>query len=254
MVTHAKDLDFARFAMQSADKFATGFNEFVLVVPDTDLAAFAPFAFQSGFVVRGFPEAPGKGMLHHEAIICEADRWCPDADAVLHQDADCLFTEPVTPADYFVGDKPILLRERYEDFKQYGHRYGWKKCVREATGIDPEWETMCRHPAVHLARTYRKTRELIEAHTGLGFLEYILSCRNEFPQTFAEFPTLGAVALEHFPDAYHWVDDRSTGTEAYKYKAGFDKMFSFWSHGGLDTANDRHPGRTPRQMITEILA
>jgi hypothetical protein len=33
-----------------------------------------------------------------------------------------------------------------------------------------------------------------------------------------------------------------------------EKLFAFWSHGGLDKDNDRHPGQTPREMIAKILA
>ncbi len=252
MVTHAKDLEFAHYSFQSVSKFATGFDRYVVVVPIEDRDLFRTVAEPYGFIVKSFHQRPGKGFLHHEAIICEGDLWCPGADAILHLDADNLFTAPVTPADYLECGKPILWRERYEDFRTtQGTRYSWKTCVRNATGIDPEFETMLRHPSVHLPQVYRKTRELIQAHTGLPYLEYILSCRNEYPQTFAEFPTLGAVALEYFPGLYSWVTKEG---DRWTPDPGPNKLFNFWSHGGLSHVNDRHPGRTAGEVVTEILS
>ena len=243
MVTYGKDLEFAERSLRSIEKFASGFSEVRVVVPYQDWIAFNAIAGSA--TVDSFVEAKGKGMVHHMAMICRGDMILPEADAILHMDADCLFTEPVTPADYIVNGKPVLVRQRYEDFKETQRtRYSWKKCVLAATGIDPEWETMCRHPSVHLPCVYAKTRELIRAWTGIDYESYILSCRNEFPQTFAEFPTLGAVAWEYFRDRYDWVDVKDTPRP---------KLKDFWSHGGMDMVNDRHPNQTARQAIADIL-
>lgn len=240
MVTHGKDLAFAKYAVKAIEKFATGFGPLVVVVPERDRLAFEKIAK----CVVGFSEREAKGMLHHMGMICMADDLLPNADAILHLDADCLFTEPVTPADYIIDGKPVLVRQAYESFKEYKTRYSWKKCVQAATGIDPIYETMCRHPSVHLPCTYQKTRELIEKTTGQNWMEYILSCRNEFPQTFAEFPTLGAVAYEHFRDLYHWIDVENIPKS---------KVKEFWSHGGLQMKNDRHPDQTALEVIEGIL-
>lgn len=189
-------------------------------------------------------------MLHHMAIICEGDQWCPQSDAVMILDSDTMFIRPVTPESFLHEGKPIILRERYEDFKAYNSRYKWKSCVANAIGIDPEWETMVRFPMIHLRQTLVLVRELIERHTEKPWKEYILSGPNTFPQDFAEFPTIGTVAIKFFPDNYHFVDYRKgepcdVGPEAVK---------QFWSHGGLDMINDRHPGRKARDVMDEILA
>jgi len=255
MVTYRKDIDFARFAFAAITKFATGFHEVVVVVPEVDVALFKVAAEPHGFRVVGFDERAGCGMLHHMVKILEADLICPGADAILHLDADCIFKVAVTPDDYFDGARPIIYRQRYEDFKSCDSRYSWKKCVLDATGIDPEWETMCRHPSVYLCEVYALTRRMIQDHVLKDWREYILGCRNAYPQTFAEFPTLGAVAIKVYEERYAWVDIVPAGATGWRLvpEQPPEKMLCCWSHGGTEMVNDRHPGQTARQAIEEIL-
>ncbi len=253
MVTFAKDLPFAEYAMQSAARFCKGFGEFVIVVPFPSVPAFQATADLYGFTVKGFEEREGCGFLHHMAIITEADVWCPQADVIVHTDADCIWMAHCTPADYLVDGKPVMYREKFEDFRErHPGRYDWKRIVHNAVGIDPEYECMCRHPSVHLREVYALTRAAIAKHTGMDWREYILSGKNDFPQSYAEFPSLGAVALAYLADKYHWVD--YSGDRDYEYERGRDFLKAFWSHCGIDGAHERHPGRTAREVIEEILA
>lgn len=261
MVTFRRDFAFAEYSLRSVQKFAKGFGEKIIAVPAPDGDLFREMAGEFGFEVRTFDEWPDKGFVHHEAIICEADAWCPQSDAILHLDADCLFTEPVNASDYFVDGRPILYGQRFESFVHYPNRYGWKRCVQEATGIDPEWETMCRHPAVHLRRTYELTREAITAHTGRDWKDYIRSCRNSYPQGFAEFPTLGAVVISKFPETYCLLEAFTDSPNSLFNPAdiavkdpSLNKLRAFWSVGGIEMINDRHPDETARQVMERILA
>lgn len=252
MVTFARDAPFARYALQSIQKFCSGFGGVTVLVPNEDVSLFREMSAPAGTVIKGFHEPIGKGMLAHMACKMEADIWCPDADAVLHLDADTLFWEDCTPADFFVDGKPILYREKFERFQSYAARYSWKQCVYEATGIDPVFETMVRHPAVHLVPTYGMARHIIADHTGMDWKQWWMRGRNSFPQDKAEFPTLGAVAIEHAPERYHFVDHECVDSR-YDYQHGRDKVMALWSHGGLDQDCDRHPGRTAREVAEEIL-
>ncbi len=254
IVTHARDAAWCRYSLRSIRKFCTGFGGVTVVVPNQDVELFRQMDVPHNTVIHGFHEMTGKGMLAHMACKMEADIWCPEAHAILHLDADTLFTEDCTPADFFVDDRPVLYRERFEDFRQHTARYSWKECVRNATGIDPEWECMVRHPLIHLSPTYSLTRRLITNHVGMDWKQWWMRGNNSFPQSRAEFPTLGAVALQHAPHLYHFVDWSCAETNNnYIYEKGRDKVTAFWSHGGFDRENDRHPGRTARQVIEEIL-
>lgn len=233
IVSFKRDAEFLRYALRSIEKFATGFTGITVLVPRTDFRSFE-WVHRTPSKLRFFDENPNCGMLHHQAKIIEADIWCPNAETILFMDSDCMFWEPVTPADYFVDGRPVLYRERYATLTNK-LRLNWKEAVFNATGIDPEWETMCRHPAVHLRETIAHTRQRIETHTGKSSEDYILSCRNDFPQTFAEFPTLGAVAITHFSARYNFVDyDVTTPDGGYDYRRGKDRMTAHWSHGGIE--------------------
>ncbi len=233
MVSHRKDFEFATYALRAVKKYARGFGAVRVVVPRQDFDLFADMAIPLGAFVSGFDETPGKGMPHHMAVKLEADIWCPYADAILHLDSDCICWQEIRPEWLFVENRPILYRERFEDFKHYAARYSWKACVTAATGIDPEWETMVRHPSVHLAQTHGLTRHLIGKHTGMNWKEWWLAGRNEFPQDRAEFPTLGAVAMEHAASLYAWIDYSCSGKD-YVYEKGRDFLKAFWTHGGVE--------------------
>jgi hypothetical protein len=197
LVTYAPDFDFTSYTLRSIAKFGRGFAGITIVVPYKDGDLFAPLAKKHGCNLRLFYEAAGKGFLHHQVVKCEADLWCPKGtDLVVHIDSDCVFKEPFS-VDTFMngGGKPILLRERYADFAHYGARASWQKCVEHALGIEMPWETMVRHPGVFWTKMYREMRTWIEDRHGYPFTQYVLLQRNEFPQTFAEFPTIGGFAL-----------------------------------------------------------
>lgn len=253
MVTFRRDLEFAEYSFRSVDKFCSGFGERIVAVPFQDEEMFRQISEPYGFIVKAFDEWPGKGFVHHEALICEADQWCQNSDSILHLDADCLFTGPVTPEDYMIDGKLVLYRERYESFKQHPNRYGWKECVRLATGITPEWETMCRHPSVYWRSNYKATRDRITLHTGTPCNDYIRSCRNTYPQGFAEFPTLGAVAIEANPAGYYFIEHAHDSPDMRRDKS-LNKLKAFWSVGGVEMINDRHPDETARQMMDRILS
>lgn len=248
IVTFKRDIEFTIYCLQSIQKFVTGFRKVIIAVPVQDVPLFNGIAGGYPFVVvRGFEEVAGKGMMHHEVLVCSADEWC-DAEFILHIDSDCIFKEPVNLQNEYLRDgKPVMLKEKFE---HVGEVVGpWRDAVTKALGFVPEYETMRRHPAVHPRWLYPKVREAVAAHTGKPFMEYVLSCRNEFPQGFAEFPVLGAWALKYAPEAHHWIDVTTEPRPT-------DKLYQFWSHGGLDHTPDDGPakGTTPRKVINEVLA
>tara|TARA_R110000868_G_scaffold406206_1_gene686426 strand:- start:144 stop:1001 length:858 start_codon:yes stop_codon:yes gene_type:complete len=196
LVTYAPDFDFTSYTLRSIAKFGQGFSGITIVVPYRDGELFKPMAEKYGCSLRLFYEAAGKGFLHHQVVKCEADLWCPKGtDLVVHIDSDCVFKEPFSVETFLRDDRPILVRERYADFTHYPARASWQKCVEHALGVEMPWETMVRHPGVFWVGMYRKMRQWVEDRHGYPFTQYVLLQRNEFPQTFAEFPTLGGFAL-----------------------------------------------------------
>jgi hypothetical protein len=209
-----------------------------VLVPKWDLPLFERMKAELDFNLVGFDQHPTKGMLHHEAMICRADEFCK-ADFILHTDSDCHFVEPVTPEDFIFDGKPVLVKKPFAGLEKitpnsiYHH---WKEAAEAALGFEVEFETMCRHPTVHYSWLYKQVREHIEKHVRMPFDEYVLSQRNEFPQSFAEFTTLGAYVIKFHHDKYYWFEavlpPGNSDFDYIPYRPP-DKSSQRWSHGGI---------------------
>ena len=240
IVTHARDMEFLRFCLKSIKAHAIGFSSVHVVVPSHEVAQFGwvhKFA-----ALHGFDEPPGKGMMAHEVQKCRADHWVPAVDAVLHLDADCQFFRRVTPQDYLPSGRCLTVFEPYSKITN-PNRFIWAETVKNATGLTIDRDFMVRHPQIHPIGVYPMTRVMVEKHTRRPFAEYVLSCKNEFPQGFAEFPTLSAVGqllMPHFYAAAEYdkaEDAKIARTDPahfqYVYRRDRDFLVEHWSHGGM---------------------
>ena len=243
-VTFRRDYDFLHYSMRSFRKYCKGFSGVKIVVPTQDVELFLEFERRYStpecpVLVKNFLEYPGKGFVHHLAMQCCADVFCPKADLILHMDPDCLWSKPSTPNDYIVDGKPVLVIEPYSVIKEYfPGRYNWKAVTEMALGYETPYETMCRHPAIHWPITYRLTRKRVEEVHMTPFIDFVLKQQNSFPQGFGEFNTLGAVAV-NYGDHYHFVDcgparlDRLAELKAKpELKIGHpdENITQFWSY------------------------
>lgn len=247
-VTFARDLDWLRYSLESFKKYCKGFSGVTIVVPTWDYQKFLQFERYSEpgcpVLVKDFLEMPGKGFVHHLAMKCCADLTSPQADFIIHLDPDSLAKEPITPEDYFIDGKPVIVGEEYGFLREYfPERADWKIGVDHALGIDAKHETMCRHPAIHHRDTYKKTRERVEEVHSTPFVDYMLKQKNSFPQSVGEFNTLGAVALKWFPEKYHLWDctqerrkrlDEIKKNRELKIGHPNDKIWQGWSYRGVD--------------------
>lgn len=207
IVSCAKHFPWLEYCLKSIEKYATGFSDVTIVIPESDLGKGLPI----GRFFRAEREWDGKGFLWHMAQVMRADEWCPEADFILHIDSDCVFSEPVTPDDYIIDGKPVLYHERFASIgKKHPDVLRWQQVVQSCVTFKVTQETMRRHPAVHRRENYGQSRFEIRAKTKMPWDEYIKSCRNEFPQGFCEYVTLGNVAMRYFPTEYHFVDMEHT--------------------------------------------
>jgi len=236
LVTYRRDIPYAEFCLKSVAKFATGFSALRVVVPHEDVEAFQQLTYcgiQFPFKVYGHDDWPGQGFLCHEYQIMMADRWCPDADFIGHIDADICFTEAVTPDDYIKDGRPYL---RYEPFSRIGQRHHgvavWQDVTQRCLPFPVLNECMRAHPGVFHHGLYARAREMMIKKTTMPLEVYLKEQRNEYPQTFCEFNTLGNVAMHEFPDHYNFVeqqDDKPTPD---------NKLIQYWSHGSIGEPQD----------------
>src|SRR5437762_5932895 len=102
IVSFLQDLPWLKHCLRSIDKFATGFGETVVLVPEEELWRFSKALCelplradtQDSIRLASYHRTPRQEYwhLHHQVMKCRADKWCPDADFVLHTDSDCIFS------------------------------------------------------------------------------------------------------------------------------------------------------------------
>lgn len=220
IVSYAHDLPYLRYNLDSIEKFATGFAGVTLVVPEQEASEFASLAASYKCELKTYKRTPDRLKWHlaAQAEKCFADKYCPDADFILHTDSDCIFTESVTPDDYFVNGKPVML------IKEWSLCPGnpWKPVVDAVLKTDSKYSTMERHPQVNPRRAYPALRLTLSALHRMPFDEFVLSLKPDFPWGFTEHNILGNIALELMPQAYHWID-------AGKQDPPHEKLRQFWS-------------------------
>ncbi len=241
-----RDAPWLEYALRSIGKYTRGFAYVMVVVPSRDHAFFAPLQAKYGFRLYEYGVVKGKEMLHSEVMLCRADEICPDADHILLTDSDCVFWEPVTPADYMVKGKPVILGKSFATLAKEVDSPSsqaivrqWLPAARNALGFEPTHETMTRHPAIFHRGLFTPFRAAVEKHTGRAFDDYVLSCRNEYPQTFAELTSLGNFALHDFQDQYFFADldgPEAKATSDSGSPVTASKVKQFWSHGGITPA------------------
>jgi len=252
--TYGKDIEWFDYSVRSYRKFATGFDEAVCLVPDRDRHLFEEPCKRNGIRLDSREEWPGLGFNWHQMFQCCADLLIPGADAIWHIDSDTVFTQPVTPETWMEGGKLICSFFTFAHLnaiaKTPEHPGIWKSRVDAALGGDVRLATMVRPPYCHYREVYEATRALVGGlHHPEGFEAYVKSCQNDFPQGFAEFETLGAVAQTLFYEQYVWRDVDRFGSGGHPSDG---KILEGWSWGGLDAVTDRFGGtKTARQAFAE---
>jgi len=235
IVTYAKDFQYLKLCLKSIALFCKGFSGLTILVPNEDFPearSLVDKLLPSQFVkVRSGREWKNKGMLWHMAQKCRADEWCDGADFVAHIDSDCVFYKPVTPSTFFRNEKPLLYYEPFTSLAQRNSNiWNWKINIENCLPFSCPDEGMRQHPNCYAMSTYKLTREMVEQKTGIKFDAFVRSCKNEYPQTFCEFPTLSAVALHSQRDLYEPEDrSRQSNPEKSAYP-----VFQMWSHGPID--------------------
>ena len=242
IVTFKRDMDFLHYCLASIATYARGFHSVILCVPEAERGLY-DWVGRNVNMIQYFNEPAGKGMLAHELQIMHADDICGDVDFVLHLDADCMFWKNVTPTDYLPDGKALCVRELYSKITNQ-NRFVWRKVVDDCTGIFIEADGMVRHPQIHPVEVYPLARNQVEKTTGKRLDIVVLNGRNEFPQSFAEFPVIYAVGRQFLRDRYCYVEyDKAADRKRYGippeqdfqyiYDPTRDFAVEFWSHGGM---------------------
>ncbi len=248
IVTFARDFTYLKYCLISIGKFCRRFNYLRVLVPFEDAARANELLHDAGILfparIEGYKEQPGKGMIWHMRQVMHADTFT-DGQLIAHLDADCIFIKPVEPTEFLAPNEKIILR--YEPFVTIGKRHAgileWQKCTQACLPFPVRNETMRCHPGVFHRSTYELARKCMVKATGKPVDEYLLAQRNEFPQTFCEFNTLGNVAMEKQPELYELILQTSDVTTPPS------PIRQFWSHGSI---NEPQSNWSEGQPVTEV--
>lgn len=242
IVTHAKDMPWLQLCMESIERFCTGFQGVTIAHPVHQLEIFKQAALDFDWHCRlyAYEEVPGKGMIQHMVKMAEADLIVPpETKWVLTCDADCIFTMPTRPEDYFANGKPYYLVRTWDSLtaqdpdnpgaKVVSDCYQWREPTAKQLGFDPAMYTMCMNTNVFPVEFFGHYRAHIEKMHQQPFAQWMLSGRNEFPQDRMDFTAMGAWAWQYMHEYWTWID-----VDKQPYPA--DRKRAYWSHGGVTPA------------------
>jgi hypothetical protein len=228
IVSYLGDKPWLDYCLRSIRKFCTGFDGTTIVVASDEMGDFEQLSEEYGAELHGYERDANsaKWHLHAQAQKCLADLYCPETDYILHTDSDCVFTEPVTPADYFGPDGlPVMLYEAYARLQGCP----WQPVVEAVLKHPVFFEFMRRHPQVNPRGLYADFRRAIELTHHVPFVDYVLSRKPDFPWGWTEHNLLGAFAYysPKWHGQYHWID-------LAKSPNPHEKLSQFWSKGPID--------------------
>lgn len=244
VASYKKDFPWLRQNLRSLELFSRGFLEPVVVVPPEDEALARAVVGQVGYGIVKVKAGPG--FARAQIVMLQGDIWCPEADYIFLTGSDCLAMREFDFKEYWLDGKPLMLFNTWEHMSKHGNPgMVWKAGTEKALGGVSSGEFMRRLPLVYPRALYPALRAAIEARHG-NFEAYLTQAVNR-EKNFSESNVLGEFAWRHMRDVYTWfcLDNR--------HYEGAMACSQFWSHGGFDRPSEKHNGRTPRTVITEIL-
>ena len=234
-----KDFGWLAYCLRSIHKFATGFEEIVVVIPEgSDLQLTQerivkvqePGASATSFVDHG------KGYTFQQVVKMNADKYCT-SDFILHMDSDSIFTKrirseylmvPTGPIDNPIASdfKPIWLMTPFMDILPTDKNLvAHVESMTAFSGISPEFEYMRRIGQVIPRWAYGCFREYCLSRHGKTFEEYAMA---QGFRGVSEFNFMGQFLHREFPNFIHFHDTRFGLPESYVNQR--------WSWNGLDNA------------------
>ncbi len=204
--SYPKDFEWLKYSIASMNKYLTGIDKKVLVVP---WKTIIPKEIESFFdiVIESYQYEKLDGYVAQQFDKLDAHKYI-DSDHILYSDSDCIYTAPFDIGSMF-NPLPILGMTPYTQLAD-SDGYFWKGITQNLLGFEVSHEFMRCFPIIHRTETVRDFSlaypELYKRVTG---------------RNVSEFNLLGAFAFnEGHP--YHFTED------VPRYPC-----HQFWSWSGL---------------------
>lgn len=191
-----KDRFYLDYLLRSLAKFAVGFRDIVVAIPEGDKVHFQSTNFYTAKVVW-VQEKEGTGYLSQQADKMHADLYCA-GNNIFILDSDCFIKKPIKPEDFMANDKPVALIRHWKDSDTC---IVWKPITAKFLKFEGAYETMCSLPIILERRILPLIRDYCVANHGMSITDYILSQPNG---QFSEFNAALNFAMRFVPYAYDW--------------------------------------------------
>lgn len=222
--SYEKDFPWLQYCLRSLAKYATGFSEIVIAVPEGQQHALKHLTRERVVAVHdGQP-----GYLCQQADKLNADRHCK-GDFILHVDSDTIITKPITPETFMEGDKARWLMTPMAHMP-YEVKKAWLHVCVKTCHVWPEYEFMRKVTVMVPRWAYGEFRKFIQNLHGQTMESWVMNQPN---MEFSEYNTLGLFLWTYHRDKIHWHDCSVNGVpDPWEHQG--------WSWGGL---NDEIRGR-----------
>jgi len=172
--SYEKDFQWLRYSIQSMEKYLTGVEERILVVPWTTQI---PTEISSFFdhIVESYQYEKMDGYVAQQFDKLDAYKYT-DKDYILYSDSDCIYTAPFDVSTMF-DFYPVLGMTPYKQLEgSDGHM--WKGITEGLLGFDVSHEFMRHFPLLHRRDTVvdfsKDYPEIYKRVTGRNISEFNL--------------------------------------------------------------------------------
>jgi hypothetical protein len=216
--SYERDYPWLEYCLRSIQKFATGFWEIVICVPEGQDGPLKHLTAEQ--VVTTHDGQPG--YLCQQLNKLQADLHTPGADYVLHFDSDMMFTAPVTPEFFFKDGKPVWVVTPWSVLTG-DEKKAWMHVLVKALQEFPPYEFMRKCATMVPRWLYAEFRAHMEKLHGVTIEQYVM---NQPAHEFSEYNCLGFYAWLYHRDKFHWHDTTIDGVPKWPFRQR-------WSWSGL---------------------
>lgn len=216
--SYAKDFEWLSFCLRSIHKFATGFCDVVIAVPQQDVHKLRHLTVEK--VIGVYDGQPGYLCQQNDKL--HADMHTK-AERIVTIDSDTIFVRPVTAETFMREGKPIWMMTPWDAMKGGDEKKAWFHCMCKAIQECPTHEFMRKCTPMLPRWAYAKFREFMQQTHGITLTQYIMS---QPKHEFTEWNTIGFFLYLYHRESFFWWDTTLLGLPE-KWE---DQR---WSWGGL---------------------
>lgn len=210
--TYKKDRFWLRYCIASIHKYLTGHSRVIVCVPKGEYIYFQRLDFLKNENLVYWKPICADGYIDQQINKLMAHQYT-QSDYILFIDSDVVFTQPTHIRDYFIDNKPFIVKTNYT---LVGEAICWKESTERIMGWGCDYEYMRRIPLLY----HRKTLERLNG---------TIDCLSLYKEiTLSEFNLIGAFAQRFEPDNYIFLD-----TEVDAAIIPINTAKQYWSWGGI---------------------